>query len=41
MPRRGVRILADDQHPHLGQRAGEGSQHLLPVGKVPAAGFRL
>ena len=30
MPGRGVRVLPDDEHPHVGQRVGERAQHPIP-----------
>src|SRR3712207_6930173 len=30
MPGRGVRVLPDDEHPDVGERAGEGPQHVRP-----------
>nr|BFF10763.1 hypothetical protein GCM10025699_20660 [Microbacterium flavescens] len=33
MPGGGVRVLADDQHPHVGQRALESPQHAVPAGR--------
>ena len=35
--RRGVRILADDQYPHVGERLFEGAQHLVARGQVALA----
>ena len=37
MARRGVRILSDDQHPHVGERLLEGAQHLVARGQVALA----
>ena len=37
MAGRGVRILADDQHPHVGERLLEGAQHPVARGQVPLA----
>lgn len=37
MPRCRVRVLAGDQHPHLGKRALEGAQHMVTGGKIPDA----
>ena len=34
----GVGVLADDEHPDLVERDGEGSQHVLASGKVAVAG---
>jgi hypothetical protein len=37
MAGRGVRILANDQHPHVGERLLEGAQHPVARGQVPLA----
>ena len=37
MAGRGVGVLADDQHPHVGERLLEGAQHLVACGQVPLA----
>ena len=34
MPRRGVRILPEDQDANLGEGASEGTQNVLPGGKI-------
>ena len=38
MPGRRVRILPDDEHPHVGERGGERPQHVLARGQVAAPG---
>ena len=38
IPRRRVRILADDQHPHVGERLLERAQHPVARGQVTAPG---
>ena len=32
-----VRVLPDDQHPHVGQRSAEGAQHVVAGGQVAAS----
>ena len=37
VPRGRVRVLTDDQHPHVGQRSAEGAQHVVAGGQVAAS----
>jgi MFS family permease len=41
MPGCGVRVLADDQHPHLRERVPEGSEHILALRQVTSPRFCL
>ena len=38
MPRRRIRVLTDDQHPHLVERKGEGAQNILTGRQIAPAG---
>ena len=38
MPGRRIRVLTDDEHPHLVERGGERAQHVRARGEVGATG---
>ena len=38
MSGRRVRVLADDQHPHLVERKGEGAQHIFSGRQISPTG---